>query len=119
MEQGEHRIAASSMGEDWGKRRASLRHEVSLDALAVDPKCGNIECRINDRPTIHVNLGRARALINAATDTVFAATAETDARIEAGVTPTEGDYFRQTSAGTQAVMLCDEAMTLLCCAGAV
>ena len=48
MEQGEHRIAASSMGEDWGKRRASLRHEVSLDALAVDPKCGNIECRIND-----------------------------------------------------------------------
>ncbi|MGB1882395.1 MAG: acyl-CoA dehydrogenase family protein [Gammaproteobacteria bacterium] len=66
-----------------------------------------------ERPTIHVNLGRARALINAATDTVFAATAETDARIEAGVAPTEGDYFRQTSAGMQAVALCEEAMTLI------
>ena len=36
-----------------------------------------------ERPTIHVNLGRARALINAATDTVYAAMAETDARIAA------------------------------------
>ncbi len=69
--------------------------------------------RMIERPTIHVNLGRARALINAATDTVFAALNETDARIAAGVVPTEGDYFRQTAAGMQAVMLCDEAMHLL------
>lgn len=66
-----------------------------------------------DRPTIHVNLGRARALINAATDTVYAALAETDARIEAHAIPTEGDYFRQTSAGMQAVLLCDEALNLV------
>ncbi|MGH7805792.1 MAG: acyl-CoA dehydrogenase family protein [Candidatus Binatia bacterium] len=69
--------------------------------------------RMIERPTIHVNLGRARALINAATDTVWAAMAETDARIAARVTPTEDDYFRQTSAGMQAVHLCDEAMTLI------
>lgn len=66
-----------------------------------------------DKPTIHLNLGRARALINAATDTVYAAMAETDARITDHITPTEGDYFRQTSAGMQAILLCDEAMKLI------
>ena len=60
-----------------------------------------------------LNLGRVRGLINAATDTVYAAMAETDARIAARVMPTEGDYFRQTSAGMQAVLLCDEAMKLV------
>ena len=69
--------------------------------------------KMADRPTIHVNLGRARALINAATDTVYAALAETDARIQAQVMPTEGDYFRQTAAGMQAVLLCEEAMGLV------
>jgi alkylation response protein AidB-like acyl-CoA dehydrogenase len=66
-----------------------------------------------DRPTIHVNLGRARALINAAADTVWAAMAETDARIAGAVIPSEVDYFRQTSAGMQAVHFCDEAMRLI------
>ena len=66
-----------------------------------------------EKPTIHVNLGRARALVNAATDTVYAAMAETDARIAAGARPSEGDYFRQTLAGMQAVHLCDEAMRLV------
>ena len=66
-----------------------------------------------ERPTIHVNLGRARALINAATDTVWAALSETDARIEAHALPSEGDYFRQTAAGMQAVLLCNEAMDLI------
>ncbi len=69
--------------------------------------------RMVERPTIHVNLGRARALINAATDTVFAALTETDARIEAAAPPTEGDYFRQCAAGMQAVLLCEEAMRLI------
>ena len=69
--------------------------------------------RMVERPTIHVNLGRARALINAATDTVWAAMAETDERIAGRVLPTEEDYFRMTSAGMQAVHLCDEAMTLI------
>jgi 4-hydroxyphenylacetate 3-monooxygenase len=69
--------------------------------------------RMVDRPTIHLNLGRARALINAASDTVWAAMAETDARIASAVTPSEADYFRQTSAGMQAVHLCGEAMSLI------
>ncbi|MGE0484980.1 MAG: acyl-CoA dehydrogenase family protein [Gammaproteobacteria bacterium] len=65
-----------------------------------------------ERPTIHVNLGRARALLDAAHDTVYAAMHETDARIAAGVMPSEADYFRQTTAGMQAVQLCDEVMKL-------
>jgi 4-hydroxyphenylacetate 3-monooxygenase len=69
--------------------------------------------RMIEKPTIHVNIGRAQALLNAATDTVYAAMAETDARIKDLVAPTEGDYFRQTSAGMQAVLLCDEALKLL------
>jgi alkylation response protein AidB-like acyl-CoA dehydrogenase len=53
------------------------------------------------------------ALINAASDTVFAALAETDARVAVGRLPAEADYFRQTLAGMQAVHLCEEAMRLL------
>jgi alkylation response protein AidB-like acyl-CoA dehydrogenase len=69
--------------------------------------------RMIEKPTIHVNIGRVGALINAATDTVYAAMAETDARIAARAIPTEADYFRQTSAGMQAVLLCDKAMKLI------
>ena len=82
-------------------------------ALGIRERIAIYGTKMVERPTIHVNLGRAKALINAAHDTVFAALAETDARIAAGVLPTEGDYFRQTSAGMQAVLLCDEAMTLV------
>lgn len=69
--------------------------------------------RMADKATIHVNLGRARALLDAAHDTVYAALVETDLRIAAGTLPGEGDYFRQTSAGMQAVLLCDEVMHLV------
>ncbi|MGE3849272.1 MAG: acyl-CoA dehydrogenase family protein, partial [Gammaproteobacteria bacterium] len=82
-------------------------------ALGIRERIAIYGTKMVERPTIHVNLGRAKALINAAHDTVFAALAETDARIAASVLPTEGDYFRQCAAGMQAVLLCDEAMTLV------
>ena len=66
-----------------------------------------------ERPTIHVNLGRARAKLNAAVDTVYAACAETDARIDAGVIPTEADYLRQCAAGMEAVLMCEDVMGLV------
>jgi 3-hydroxy-9,10-secoandrosta-1,3,5(10)-triene-9,17-dione monooxygenase len=89
--------------------------EFSLDetAQSIRKRIAIVGTRMVEKPTIHVNLGRARALINAATDTVYAAMAETDARIAANTIPTEGDYFRQTSAGMQAVLLCDEAIKLI------
>jgi alkylation response protein AidB-like acyl-CoA dehydrogenase len=86
---------------------------VNETAQSIRDRIAIFGTRMVEKPTIHVNLGRARALVNAATDTVYAAMAETDARIAARAIPTEGDYFRQTSAGMQAVLLCDEAMKLV------
>jgi alkylation response protein AidB-like acyl-CoA dehydrogenase len=99
----------------WLGTMASGVAEISFNETAggIRERIAIFGTKMVERPTIHVNLGRARALINAATDTVFAALAETDARIAAGIMPSEGDYFRQTSAGMQCVMLCDEAMHLL------
>jgi 4-hydroxyphenylacetate 3-monooxygenase len=99
----------------WLGAMATGIAEASIDETAqnIRGRIAIFGTKMVEKPTIHVNLGRARALINAATDTVYAAMAETDARIAAGVVPTEGDYFRQTSAGMQAVMLCDDAMRLI------
>ena len=99
----------------WLGAMATGLAEVCLDetALGIRDRIAIFGTKMVDRPTIHVNLGRARALIEAATDTVYAALAETDARIAIEAMPTEGDYFRQTSAGMQAVHLCDEAMKLV------
>lgn len=62
---------------------------------------GDPQTRMVDKPTIHSNLGRARALLNAATDTVYAAIVKTDARIDKNILPMQGDYFRQTSSGSK------------------
>jgi 3-hydroxy-9,10-secoandrosta-1,3,5(10)-triene-9,17-dione monooxygenase len=99
----------------WLAAMASGVAEASLDDTAhnIRERIAILGTKMIEKTTIHVNLGRARALINAATDTVYAAMAETDARIAAAVVPTEGDYFRQTAAGMQAVLLCDEAMKLI------
>jgi len=88
---------------------------ISLEecAVGIRERIAIYGTKMVEKPTIHVNLGRARALLDSAHDTVYAAMAETDARIAAGVLPSEGDYFRQTSAGMQAVLLCDEVMKLV------
>ena len=88
---------------------------ISLDecALGIRERIAIYGTKMVEKPTIHVNLGRARAVLDCAHDTVYAAMAETDARIAAGIMPSEGDYFRQTSAGMQAVLLCDEVMKLV------
>jgi alkylation response protein AidB-like acyl-CoA dehydrogenase len=99
----------------WLGAMASGLVQTSLDDLSrsIRERVAIFGTKMIDKPTIHVNLGRAQALVSAATDTVYAAMAETDARIMDRIAPTEGDYFRQTSAGMQAVLLCDDAMKLL------
>ena len=99
----------------WLGAMATGVAEISFEETAhgIRDRIAILGTKMVERPTIHVNLGRARALINAATDTVFAALAETDARIEARALPSEGDYFRQCAAGMQAVLLCEEAMRLI------
>jgi alkylation response protein AidB-like acyl-CoA dehydrogenase len=104
-----------AMSVMWLGAMATGLAEASIDDTAhnIRNRIAILGTKMAEKPTIHVNLGRAQALVNAATDTVYAAMAETDARIAARVGPTEGDYFRQTAAGMQAVLLCDEAMKLI------
>jgi alkylation response protein AidB-like acyl-CoA dehydrogenase len=108
--------------EDWvassvmwlGAMATGVAESSLFDAAhSIRNRIAILGTKMAEKPTIHLNLGRAWALINAATDTVYAAMAETDARIAAHAVPTEGDYFRQTAAGMQAVLLCDDAMKLI------
>ena len=69
--------------------------------------------KVAERPTVHVNLGQAQAMLNAARDTVNAALTETDHRIDVEKTPNESDYMRQLSASMNALQQCDTAMSLL------
>ncbi len=89
--------------------------ETSLEETAesIRGRIAIFGTKMVERPTIHRNLGRARALISAAMDTVYAACAETDARIASKTPPLEADYLRQCAAGMQAVLLCEEAMKLI------
>jgi alkylation response protein AidB-like acyl-CoA dehydrogenase len=99
----------------WLGAMASGVAETSLNEMTegIKDRVAIFGTKVADRPTVHVNIGKARALISAATDTVYAALQETDARIAANVPPTEGDYFRQASAGMQAIHLCDQAMKII------
>ena len=93
---------------------------VGVADAALEECCAGIQDRrailgvkMVERPTIHVNLGQAGAMINAARAVVRDASRETDRRIAAGVVPTEADYLHQMAAGMTAARLCDEAMRLI------
>tara|TARA_B100000963_G_scaffold327453_1_gene315205 strand:+ start:2110 stop:3312 length:1203 start_codon:yes stop_codon:yes gene_type:complete len=80
----------------------SIRHRVAI-----------VGTKMSDKPTIHINLGKVRALLNAASDTVYSALDETDNRSAMKIIPTENDYFRQCASGMQAVQFCDEALKII------
>jgi len=93
---------------------------VGLVQQALDEACSGIQGRIAimgvkmvERPTIHVNLGQAGAALNAARAVIRDACAETDARIEHGVTPDEDACLRQVAASMTALRLCGEALQLI------
>jgi 4-hydroxyphenylacetate 3-monooxygenase len=93
---------------------------VGVADASLKEVCSGIQGRIAimgvkmvERPTIHVNLGQATALIGAARSTVYDSCARTDARIAAHQIPTESDYLEQLGASMMALRLCDEAMRLL------
>ena len=93
---------------------------VGLAATSLAEVCDGIAERIAimgvkmvERPTIHVNLGQAAALIDSARDTVMAACAETDERVATTTAPTEANYLRQLGASMIALQNCDEAMRLM------
>ncbi len=93
---------------------------VGVAQAALDDACRGIKGRVaimgvkmTERPTIHVNLGQAVALIGAARATIYDACAKTDTRIAAHQTPTESDYLEQLGASMMALRLCDDAMRLI------
>ena len=93
---------------------------VGVADAALREACAGIQGRVAimgtkmvERPTIHVNLGQAGALIGAARATVYDACAKTDARIVAARAPTEADYLEQLAASMAALRLCDDAMRLV------
>ncbi|MDB5482607.1 MAG: hypothetical protein JWO83_3660 [Caulobacteraceae bacterium] len=93
---------------------------VGVADAALTEACAGIQDRrailgvkMVERPTIHVNLGQAGAMIGAARAVVRDACRETDGRIAAGVLPTETGYLEQMAAGMTAARLSDEAMRLI------
>ena len=69
--------------------------------------------KIAEKPTVHVNLGQANAMIQGARDQIGSTLQKTDTRMAEGETPTESDYLQQLSCSMMALQLCDDAMRLL------
>ncbi len=93
---------------------------VGVADAAFKEACSGIKGRIailgvkmEERPTIHVNLGQAAAIIGAARATIYDACAKTDARIAAHQTPTEADYLEELGASMMTLRLCDDTMRLI------
>ena len=93
---------------------------VGLASAALEAACTELSGRVAifgvkvaERPTVQLNLGQAAAAVAAARAAVYAGCNETDARVAAGVTPSEADYLRQLSYPMIALRLCDEALRLI------
>jgi len=79
----------------------------------IQGRAGIMGVKMIDRPTIHVNLGQAGAMIGAARASVYEAMRATDLRIAGRVLPTEADYLGHLAAAMSALKLCDDAMRLI------
>ena len=64
---------------------------------------------MRDLPGVHFNLGRAALAVTSARAACLAGCAEVDARIDAGVIPTEDDYLRQMALAADALARADTA----------
>ena len=108
--------------EDWvaisvmwlGAMATGLVEAAFSEAIeSIKDRVAIVGTKMSEKSTVHINLGKVRALLNAASDTVYSALNETDGRIEMKIIPTEDDYFRQCASGMQAVQFCDEALNLI------
>jgi alkylation response protein AidB-like acyl-CoA dehydrogenase len=63
-----------------------------------------------DLPMVPMRLGEAAAMVATARAAVTVGCAEVDARIAAGIPPTEADHTRQLALAAQALRLCRDAM---------
>jgi len=93
---------------------------VGLAQAALDEACAGIQNRrgilgvkMVERPTGHLNLGRAAWLVQAARASVWVGCEEVDRRIAGARIPTEADYLRQMGYSAAALQHCDDAMRLI------
>ncbi len=115
-------VVAQRYREDWVALSVLWlgAQAVGLSSAALDEACTDLTGRVAifgvkvaERAAVQLHIGQAAAAISAARAAVYTGCAETDARIEAGITPTEADYLRQLSYPMVALRLCDEAMRSL------
>jgi alkylation response protein AidB-like acyl-CoA dehydrogenase len=95
-------LAAQTMG---------VAHAALQDAC--EELCGRVAIfgvKVAERSAVQLHIGQAGAALAAARAAMETGCAETDARIAAGVTPTEADYLRQIGYTMTAVRLCSEVM---------
>ena len=112
-------IIAHRYREDWVALSALwlAAQTVGVAAAALKDACEGLSGRIAiygvkvaERPAVQLHIGQAGAALASARATMEAGCLETDARIEAGVIPTEADYLRQLGYSMVAVRLCAEVM---------
>ncbi len=115
-------VVAQRYREDWVALSDLwlAAQAVGLASAALEEACAELADRVAifgvkvaERPAVQLNIGQAGASIATARAAVETGCAETDARITAGISPTEADYLRQLSYSMVALRLCDEAMRLL------
>jgi alkylation response protein AidB-like acyl-CoA dehydrogenase len=93
---------------------------VAVAQAALDEACVGIRDRIailgvkmGNKPTVHVNLGLAAAMISTARASIRQVLEDTDRRIQAAVPPTESDYLDQLGKSMIALETCSDAMRLI------
>lgn len=115
-------VVAQRYREDWvavsdlwlGAQAVGLANAALEEACAeLSERVAIFGVKVAERPAVQLNIGQAGASIAAARAAVETGCAETDARIEAGISPTEADYLRQLNYSMVALRLCDDAMRLL------
>ena len=105
--------------EDWvalsdlwlAAQTVGVAHAALQDACEeLNGRVAIFGVKVAERPAVQLHIGQAGAALAAARAAMETECAETDARIAAGVTPTEADYLRQIGYTMTAVRLCSEVM---------
>lgn len=112
-------VVAHRYREDWvalsdlwlAAQTIGVAHAALQDACEdLGGRVAIFGVKVAERPAVQLHVGQAGAALAAARAALDAGCAETDARIAAGVTPTEADYLRQLGYSMVAIRLCDEVM---------
>jgi len=105
----------TALSDMWLAAMAIGLAQANLDDVttSIRDRIAIMGVRIAEKPTVHVNIGQANAMIQAARNHVDSALEATDRRMAKDQSPTEGDYLQQLSASMMALQLCDDAVKLL------